>query len=100
MLPNLACATPSNPHPVSNENVDYAWEVAKLRDRGVRADVDERNEKCSSRSVLLKHKDSLPIDRWGRREMEDGTVNAFVATDQKAQTVSIVDDFFCSSYPS
>ena len=44
--------------PVSNEkHVDYAWEVAKkLRDRGVRADVDERNEKCSSRSVLLKHK--------------------------------------------
>ena len=33
--------------PVSNEkHVDYAWEVAKkLRDRGVRADVDERNEK-------------------------------------------------------
>ena len=43
----MACTTPSNPHPSSNEkHVDYAWEVAKkLRDRGVRADVDERNEK-------------------------------------------------------
>lgn len=33
--------------PVSNDaHLDYAWEVAKtLRDRGIRAEVDERNEK-------------------------------------------------------
>ena len=46
-FPNPACATPSNPYPsIERKHVDYAWEVAKkLRDRGVRADVDERNEK-------------------------------------------------------
>lgn len=55
--------------PVSNEkHVDYAWEVAKkLRDRGVRADVDERNEKCSSRSVLHKPARFLPINCWRQR---------------------------------
>lgn len=42
--------------PVSNEaHVDYAWEVAKvLRDKGVRVDVDERNEKCNLRFVKAK----------------------------------------------
>lgn len=47
--------------PVSNEaHVDYAWEVAKvLRDKGVRVDVDERNEKCNLKSVKAKLRKSL-----------------------------------------
>ena len=80
--------------PVSNEkHVDYAWEVAKkLRDRGVRADVDERNEKCSSRSVLLKLK-RIPYQLIvGDKEMEDGTVNVR-RYGQKKQKPSPVDDF-------
>lgn len=62
----MACPHQVTLIPVSNEkHVDYAWEVAKkLRDRGVRAEVDERNEKCSLRFVLLKRKNSLPIDCW------------------------------------
>lgn len=37
----------SNCYPSFNEaHTDYAWEVAKqLRDRGIRVEVDERNEK-------------------------------------------------------
>ena len=48
--------------------MDYAWEVAKkLRDRGVRADVDERNEKNAVQDPCFTNKqDSLPIDRWGQ----------------------------------
>ena len=70
----MACTSPSNPYPsFERKHVDYAWEVAKkLRDRGVRADVDERNEKCSSRSVLHKLK-KIPYQLIvGDKEMEDG----------------------------
>lgn len=47
--------------PISNEaHIDYAWEVAKtLRDHGIRADVDDRNEKCNTRFVPLKPAKSL-----------------------------------------
>ena len=46
--------------------MDYAWEVAKkLRDRGVRAEVDERNEKMQFKiRASQTQKNSLPIDCW------------------------------------
>ena len=66
----------------------------KLRDRGVRADVDERNEKCSSRSVLLKLKRFLTqlivgdkgngrpgckrSSLWPKRNRNHASVDAFV----------------------
>ncbi len=51
--------------PVSNEkHVDYAWEVAKkLRDRGVRADVDERNEKCKFK-IRASQTGKIPYQCW------------------------------------
>ncbi len=48
--------------PVSNEkHVDYAWEGLKNH-RGVRADVDERNENASQDPCVTNQQDSLPID--------------------------------------
>ncbi|MDU1789794.1 MAG: His/Gly/Thr/Pro-type tRNA ligase C-terminal domain-containing protein, partial [Streptococcus thermophilus] len=63
--------------PVSNEkHVDYAWEVAKkLRDRGVRAEVDERNEKMQFK-IRASQTQKIPYQLIvGDKEMKDGTVN-------------------------
>ena len=80
--------------PVSNEkHVDYAWEVAKkLRDRGVRADVDERNEKMQFK-IRASQTSKIPYQLIvGDKEMEDGTVNVRRYGQKETQTVS-VDDF-------
>ena len=72
----MACTTSSNPHPsIYEKHVDYAWEVAKkLRDRGVRADVDERNEKMqfkirASQTSKIPYQWSL-VTRNGRRNCQ------------------------------
>ena len=73
----MACPSSSNPIPVSNEkHVDYAWKVAKeLRDRGVRAEVDERNEKMQFK-IRASQTKKIPYQLIvGDKEMEDGTVN-------------------------
>ena len=80
--------------PVSNEkHVDYAWEVAKeLRDRGVRAEVDERNEKMQFK-IRASQTSKIPYQLIvGDKEMEDGTVNVRRYGQKETQTVS-VDDF-------
>jgi len=81
--------------PVSNEkHVDYAWEVAKkLRDRGVRADVDERNEKMQFKirasqtqkipyQLIVGDKEmeekGVNVRRYGQKETETMPVDAFV----------------------
>ena len=58
--------------------MDYAWEVAKkLRDRGVRADVDERNEKMQFKiRASQTQKNSLSIDRWGQGNGRQGCKRA------------------------
>ena len=63
--------------PVSNEaHVDYAWEVAKvLRDKGVRVDVDERNEKLELK-IRQSQTKKIPYQLIvGDKEMADKTVN-------------------------
>ena len=63
--------------PVSNEaHTDYAWEVAKqLRDRGIRVEVDERNEKNAIQDSCVSNT-KIPYQLIvGDKEMEDGTVN-------------------------
>ena len=81
--------------PVSNEkHVDYAWEVAKqLRDRGVRVDVDERNEKMQFKirasqtqkipyQLIVGDKEmdenAVNVRRYGQKETETMPVDAFV----------------------
>jgi len=77
--------------PVSNEkHVDYAWEVAKkLRDRGVRADVDERNEKMQFK-IRASQTSKIPYQLIvGDKEMENGTVNVRRYGQKETNTVSV-----------
>ncbi|MBY4763931.1 threonine--tRNA ligase [Streptococcus uberis] len=63
--------------PISNEaHIDYAWEVAKaLRDRGIRADVDDRNEKMQYK-IRASQTSKIPYQLIvGDKEMEDKSVN-------------------------
>ena len=63
--------------PISNEaHVDYAWEVAKaLKDKGIRADVDERNEKMQYK-IRASQTQKIPYQLIvGDKEMESKSVN-------------------------
>ncbi len=63
--------------PVSNDaHMDYAWEVAKeLRDRGVRVEVDERNEKMQYK-IRQSQTQKIPYQLIvGDKEMADKSVN-------------------------
>ncbi|MCK1188532.1 threonine--tRNA ligase [Streptococcus uberis] len=63
--------------PISNEaHIDYAWEVAKaLRDRGIRADVDDRNEKMQYK-IRASQTSKIPYQLIvGDKEMEEKSVN-------------------------
>ena len=63
--------------PISNEaHADYAWKVAKeLRNRGVRVDVDERNEKMQYK-IRQSQTHKVPYQLIvGDKEQADGTVN-------------------------
>ncbi|AND78968.1 threonine--tRNA ligase [Streptococcus pantholopis] len=63
--------------PISNDvHTDYAWKVAKeLRDRGVRVDVDDRNEKMQYK-IRQSQTKKIPYQLIvGDREMAEGTVN-------------------------
>lgn len=83
--------------PVSNElHTDYAWEVAKeLQNRGVRAVVDERNEKMQYKirqsqtskipyQLIVGDKEmetkSVNVRRYGSKDTHTETVADFVAT--------------------
>ena len=63
--------------PISNEaHVDYAWEVVKaLKDKGIRADVDERNEKMQYK-IRASQTQKIPYQLIvGDKEMESKSVN-------------------------
>jgi threonyl-tRNA synthetase len=63
--------------PISNEaHIDYAWEVAKaLKDKGIRADVDERNEKMQYK-IRASQTQKIPYQLIvGDKEMESKSVN-------------------------
>lgn len=63
--------------PISNEaHADYAWQVAKtLQDRGVRAVVDERNEKMQYK-IRQSQTKKIPYQLIvGDKEMADQSVN-------------------------
>ena len=83
--------------PVSNElHTDYAWEVAKeLQNRGVRAVVDERNEKMQYKirqsqtskipyQLIVGDKEmetkSVNVRRYGSKDTHTETVTDFVTT--------------------
>ena len=63
--------------PISNEaHIDYAWEVAKaLKDKGIRADVDERNEKMQYK-IRASQTQKIPYQLIvGDKEMESKSVH-------------------------
>lgn len=63
--------------PISNEaHIDYAWEVAKaLKDKGIRADVDDRNEKMQYK-IRASQTSKIPYQLVvGDKEQENGEVN-------------------------
>ena len=63
--------------PISNDaHIDYAWEVAKaLKDKGIRADVDERNEKMQYK-IRASQTQKIPYQLIvGDKEMESKSVN-------------------------
>ncbi|MGT2799857.1 threonine--tRNA ligase [Streptococcus marmotae] len=79
--------------PVSNEkHVDYAWEVAKeLQNHGVRAVVDERNEKMQYK-IRQSQTGKIPYQLIvGDKEMEDRAVNVRRYGHKETQTVSLAD---------
>lgn len=79
--------------PVSNEkHVDYAWEVAKeLQNRGVRAVVDERNEKMQYK-IRQSQTGKIPYQLIvGDKEVEDRAVNVRRYGHKETQTVSLAD---------
>lgn len=79
--------------PVSNEkHVDYAWEVAKeLQNYGVRAVVDERNEKMQYK-IRQSQTTKIPYQLIvGDKEVEDRAVNVRRYGHKETQTVGLAD---------
>lgn len=79
--------------PVSNEkHVDYAWEVAKeLQNHGVRAVVDERNEKMQYK-IRQSQTTKIPYQLIvGDKEVEDRAVNVRRYGHKETQTVGLAD---------
>lgn len=79
--------------PVSNEkHVDYAWKVAKeLQNHGIRAVVDERNEKMQYK-IRQSQTSKIPYQLIvGDKEMEEVAVNVRRYGHKETQTVSLVD---------
>ena len=70
--------------------MDYAWEVAKkLRDRGVRADVDERNEKMQFK-IRASQTQKIPYQLIvGDKEMEDKAVNVRRYGQKETETMPV-----------
>ncbi|NLQ84187.1 threonine--tRNA ligase [Streptococcus mutans] len=79
--------------PISNEaHIDYAWEVAKeLRDHGIRADVDDRNEKMQYK-IRQSQTKKVPYQLIvGDKEVESGTVNVRRYGSKQTHTESIAE---------
>lgn len=79
--------------PISNEaHIDCAWEVAKeLRDHGIRADVDDRNEKMQYK-IRQSQTKKVPYQLIvGDKEVESGTVNVRRYGSKQTHTESIAE---------
>ncbi|WP_019790995.1 threonine--tRNA ligase [Streptococcus sobrinus] len=79
--------------PVSNEaHTDYAWEVAHaLRDRGIRVQVDERNEKMQYK-IRASQTQKVPYQLIvGDKEMADKAVNVRRYGSKQTHTETIAE---------
>ncbi|URZ87842.1 threonine--tRNA ligase [Floricoccus penangensis] len=76
-FPTWLAPTQATIIPVSNEaHADYAWDVANaLKEKGIRLDVDERNEKMGYK-IRASQTNKIPYQIVvGDKEQEEGTVN-------------------------
>lgn len=77
--------------PISKEaHIDYAWEVARvLKDRGIRAEVDDRNEKMQYK-IRAAQTQKIPYQLIvGDKEMEEKAVNVRRYGSKATETKSI-----------
>ncbi|AIX04487.1 threonine--tRNA ligase [Streptococcus agalactiae] len=77
--------------PISNEaHIDYAWKVARaLKDRGIRAEVDDRNEKMQYK-IRAAQTQKIPYQLIvGDKEMEEKAVNVRRYGSKATETKSI-----------
>lgn len=77
--------------PISNEaHIDYAWEVARvLKDRGIRAEVDDRNEKMQYK-IRAAQTQKIPYQLIvGDKEMEEKAINVRRYGSKATETKSI-----------
>ncbi|HGD2082575.1 TPA: threonine--tRNA ligase [Streptococcus agalactiae] len=80
--------------PISNEaHIDYAWEVARvLKDRGIRAEVDDRNEKMQYK-IRAAQTQKIPYQLIvGDKEMEEKAVNVR-RYGSKATEIKSIEEF-------
>lgn len=92
-FPTWLAPTQATVIPVSNEaHMDYAWEVAKsLQDRGIRAVVDERNEKMQYK-IRQSQTQKIPYQLIvGDKEMEEKAVNVRRYGSKATHTESVVE---------
>ena len=92
-FPTWLAPTQATVIPVSNEaHMDYAWEVAKsLQDRGIRAVVDERNEKMQYK-IRQSQTQKVPYQLIvGDKEMEDKAVNVRRYGSKATHTESVAE---------
>ena len=77
---------------ITSDADPYALEVqAKLRDAGLRAEADTRNEKINYKVREHSHAKVPVIIVAGKREMEEGTVNIRRLGSQDQTSMSLVD---------
>ena len=92
-FPTWLAPTQATVIPVSNEaHMDYAWEVAKsLQDRGIRAVVDERNEKMQYK-IRQSQTQKVPYQLIvGDKEMEEKAVNVRRYGSKATHTESVAE---------
>ncbi len=78
--------------PITDRTLDYADDVAaKLRDAGIRCEVDKRNEKIGYKIREAKMEKVPYVIVVGDKEAEDGTVNINKRGVEEKQTVALND---------
>lgn len=78
--------------PITDRTLDYADDVAaKLRDAGIRCEVDKRNEKIGYKIREAKMEKVPYVIVVGDKEAEDGTVNVNKRGVEEKQTVALND---------
>ena len=79
--------------PVSEKSNDYAETVYKtLRDRGIRAELDDRNEKIGYKIRSARQEDKVPyMIIIGEKEVAEGNISVRARATDQTETYSLTD---------